>query len=447
MSKPLQDYGIGDKGVEITQTPLHTPDGGLLSAQNVEYIREGGLGGLGSRRGLARYNTSALNGSVLALENLPFNYPGEQDLMVCLNAALVNGSNSWKRSTDGSTWADLTLTQLQRAVEPVLIGVTTPLAGFFRGMRSAKYRQNAYYAGDDYVAGANGTAPPLIVWNGTASYEALRIPPNPYSPIDRQANCITDLWVANGLIYMAVWDPDVVAPTYDYLGRVLVFDPSQGSLYQVGNGFGGFSGQVAGGMPYCLTSYGGYLWVGCNGIDGNETGKIHRIQPGIDETWTLDHSSALHNGYYMTICPYKGKLYAGTSADSSGTAKIEERSEDGTWADSLSAPASNRSYFGGLIEFEDELYVCWYQGIGGSPQTLIKKFDGTSWTTDLDVGATYAVRDMGAPRIFRGDLYWPFTTNSDSNTTDFVLKRTPGGVWSKALDAVGIRQCLGHYQP
>lgn len=446
MGKPLQDYGIADKGVELTQTPLHTPDGGLLAAQNVEYVREAGLGGLGSRRGLARYNTSALNGTVLALENLPFSYPGEQDLMVCLNASLTNGSNSWKKSVDGSSWTNLTLTQLQRAVEPVLIQpASTPLAGFFRGMRSAKFRRNAYYAGDNYITGANGTAPPLVVWNGTASYEALRIPPNPYSPVDRQANAIIDIWVANGLIYLAVWDPDVVTPTYDYLGRVLVFDPTEGTLYQVGNGFGGFAGMVAGGFPYCLTSYGGYLWAGCNGIDGNETGKIHRIVAGIDETWTLDHSSALHNGYYMTICPYKGKLYAGTSADSGGTARIEERDVDGTWSDSLVAPQNNISYFGGMIEFDDELYCAWYHPTG--TKSYIYKFDGTSWSISLDVGVTYAVRDPGAPRIFKGNLYWPFSTNSDANDTDFVLKKTSGGGWSKALDAVGIRQCLGHYQP
>lgn len=448
MGDPLQDYKIGDKGVEITQTPLHTPDGGLLNGQNVEYIRDAGLGGLGSRRGLARYNSSALAGSVLQLENLPFNYPGEQDLMVCLNTAVANGANSWKRSTNGSSFSNLTTSQLQRAVEPINIPpASTPLAGFFKGMRSGFFRRNAYYAGDNYIPGATTpTAPPLVIWNGTVSYEAFRVPPNPFTPSTRFSNVIIDIWVADGLIYLAVWDPDVSSPSPNELGRVLVFDPEIGALTQVGNGFGQYTGMVAGGFPYCLTSYAGYLWAGCNGISGNEVGKIQRIQPGVEETWTLDHSSTLHNGYYMTICPYKGKLYAGTSADSGGTAVVQQRDVDAVWTDSLTAPNNNISYYGGLIEFNSTLFVAWYHG--SQSKVLIKAFDGTSWTTDLDVFGTYGVLvEPGYPILFRDELYWPFSTNSDTNTTDFLLKRTTGGVWTQVLSGVGLRQGVGRYKP
>jgi hypothetical protein len=69
------------------------------------------------------------------------------------------------------------------------------------------------------------------------------------------------------------------------------------------------------------------------------------------------------------------------------------------------------------------------------------------WATDLDVGGTYAIKPPGLPFLFRGDLYWPFlgADSSAGNTTGFLLKRTTGAVWSRPLNAVGIRGCLGQW--
>lgn len=444
----LPDYKVGDKGVNIVASPLHTPDGGLLSAQNCEFIRDAGIGGLGMRGGLAKLNTSALAGAVVALENLPFGYPTDQVLMVALNAG---ETPTWKKSSDGASFTNLTSANLERtvAVAKFTVAVSAGLiaTNFYMGQRSASYKRKFYYAGDNYIVDSGlGTVskPDFVVFDGVTSFELFRVPVNPSSVLGTLPYCIPDVWMANGLMYLAVFDPGGVAPNHK--GRVLVFDPEQGNLYLVGNRFGNGSGENAGGFPNCLTSYLGRLWAGTNGISGNQTGKIYSILPGIEETWTLDHSSALHSGYYMSLAVYKGKLYAATSSDVAGQPRIEARTSTGTWSDSLLGPnAGVLGYFGGLIVFNDELYACYYEA---GVTCLVKKFDGTTWVTAKDIGVDYAIRAPGNPFVFRGELYWPFFADgSDTNLTGFLTKRTTAGVWSRPLTATGMRGALGQYFP
>ena len=448
MADELPDYLVGGKGVQIVQSPIHTPESGLLSAANVEFVRVEGLGGIGSRRGMTRLNASALAGSVISLANMPFPYPGETDLMVCLNTAGANGANTWKRSVDGTTWTDLSGTQLQRAQKRVALGVATPLAGFFANMRAGFFKKYAFYAGDNYTAWQAGvgtfTAPPLVMWDGTTSTEIYRIPTSPLSPVGSYPWLISDIAVIDQQIFLAIWDPGGTGP--DHYGRVIMFDPFDMTLLQVGNFFGpAADGYNAGGFPYVLCQYSGQLYAGCHGVVGSEIGKIYRIQAGIDETWTIDHTTAVNNGYIMSMAVYKGELYAATSADSAGTAVILKRTNLGVWSTSQTAPQNNQTYWGGLIVFASKLFAVWYNG--GTSRLEIYVYDGTSWTLDLDVAATYSFKEPGAPRIFRGELYWPFSSNSETAVTEFVLKRTTAGVWSRPLNGVGLRQCLAQYTP
>lgn len=437
MPHEITDYLIGERGVQLVPSPIHTPDGGILVAQNVEFVRDQGIGGIGTRAGLAKLTgQTVLGGSILQLANVPLAYPGEFDLMVGLNAG---ETNTWDKSTDGTTYTGLASATLGR---PTGIDKSpTGLGGgaISSGQRCASYKGLFYYPSDNYVV--DTTAPPLNVFNGTLSYEQFSVPANPTST--GVCKWISDLLIYNGLIYLAVYDPSGVAP--DHKGRVLAYDPSVGTLYEVGNRFGNGSGENTGGFPFCLAAYGGYLWAGTYGISGNNLGKVYKIRVGVDETWTLDTTGTLHNGYYMSLCGYKGNLYMATDADSSGTAIIQKRTSTGTVTTSLSAPASNVSYFTGLIEFNGNLYAAHYKS--ASSTCLIKKFDNTTWTTDLDVTATYASKTPGLPFIFRSNLYWPFlgSETGASNLTGFLLKLTTGGVWSRVLNGVGIRGCLGQY--
>jgi hypothetical protein len=248
----------------------------------------------------------------------------------------------------------------------------------------------------------------------------------------------------NGVIYLGVFDPGGTAPNHK--GRVLALDPINGDLAVVGNYFGNGSGENGRGMPYCIASFLGQLFVGTMGIGGSSQGKVYRILPGIEETWTEDKEVDSPDGWVVTLAVYDGVLYAGLNTGTATPAKVLARTAAGVWSDSFTA-GSNSGYCGGLIVFNDLLFVCHH--INGS-QTTIKSFDGSSWSDDLDVTATYTVDEHapGSPFVFKDNLYWPFFHSTTANdTTGFLLKRTTGGTWSKALDQVGMRGCLGKFAP
>ncbi len=443
MAGKLNIFNFGDQGVDIVKSPLHILDGAWTLAQNAEFCLQGGQGGIKKRGGLAKFNAVALAGAVQALGVAPFPYPGTIDLMVALNAG---ETNTWDKSPDGTTYTGLTSAQLERGAG--IDKTPTALSSISCGGRCASFNSRFFYPGDSFVQYPTGghTAPPIVVWNGTSYAELLRIPSNPTATAGSHPIWISDLWMADNQIYLAVYDPGGVAPNHK--GRVLQFDPTAGTLTTIGNRFGNGTGENAAGFPFCMTSYLGSLYAGTYGISGNNQGKVYRIIPGLEETWTLDLTATLHNGYYMSLCPYQGQLYAATDADSSGTAIVQVRTSVGVWSTSLTAPAANSNYFCSLIVFNNLLFCAYYKTSSGV--CLIKKYDGSSWTTDLDVGATYvASRPPGIPFVFRGALYWPFlgSESSASSTAGFLLKRDNAGVWTQPLNLKGIRGCLGQYVP
>ncbi len=440
MSDDQPEYLVGDKGVQLTGTPLHTPDGGLLTAQNVAFIREFGLGGIGSRGGMARLNGSAAAGSIVHVQNLPFAYPNDLVLMVALNAG---ETNTWKKSTDGTSYTNLTAADVEKVVgTQKMSGATINAQIIFIPQRSASYKRRIYFAGDNYTFDV--TAPPMVMFDGTLYQELFRLPPSP-TQTGTVPRWISEMMTSNGLIYFCTFEPGGVAP--DHKGRVISFDPENGTLQLIGNRFGNGTGENTGGMPYCLTSFLGSLWAGTMGISGNPAGKMYRILPGVEDVWTLDYAGAADDGYYMSVLPFRGNLFAARSADTSGTPTVQKRTAAGVWSTSLTGAGVGQGYMGGLVEFNSELYVCEFQS---TARCLVKKYDGSSWTTDKDVGVDYSTlaHAPGQPFVFGGNLYWPFfDATSDVALTNFLLKRTTGGVWSKVLNNVGLRGALGMYRP
>ena len=67
MPGALKVYGLGDKGVNVTQDPLHTDVGDVASAQNAGFFGSGQRGGLAKRLGMRILNGTALDGTVYAL--------------------------------------------------------------------------------------------------------------------------------------------------------------------------------------------------------------------------------------------------------------------------------------------------------------------------------------------------------------------------------------------
>jgi hypothetical protein len=274
----------------------------------------------------------------------------------------------------------------------------------------------------------------------TFNAPVLAVPNNPLAV--GPARWISDLWVNNGLIYMGVFDLGGVAP--DLNGRVLAFNPNTRTIDQVGKlPFGDGTGELRKGFPFCLTSYLGQLWAGTYGVTAAGTlGNLYRILPGVDVDWTLDKTALAASGYFMSLCEYNGNLYAASSSTAVGnTARIEQRTAAGVWSTSHSAADTGISYHCGLIVFDTNLYAAFFKN---GVRCLIKKFDGTTWTTDKDVGVDFATTAVapGMPFLYGADLYWPFTDLTAAGTAGFLLKRTAAGVWTRELDGLSIRGSL-----
>lgn len=443
MPGKINIFNLGSLGVDLVKSPLHIPDGAWTQLQNGEFNPIGEQGAVKKRGSLTKINSVALGGAVQCLLNVPLPIDPTKVLMVALTA--VSTPNGWKKSLDGTTY-----TNLLAADVPIVLQ-DKAMVGFAVigaiGCRPASINRVFIYAGNDYIpyADPGHTAPPVMLYNGAAAYELFRVPVNPTSTAGSNCMAILSMRVANELVYFGVLDHGGVAPNLK--GRVLSFDPTNGILQEIGNRFGDGLGENTAGAPYSLAFYQGKLFAGTYGSSGNNQGKIYSIQPGLDEDWALDHTATVHNGYYLDLCPYNGKLYAATDADSAGTAVIEQRTASGSWTTSKSAPANNVSIFYGLIVFDGNLYCAWY-GSGGT-QITIFKFDGTNWTTDLDVTATFggSIGQPTQPFVFRSNLYWPIPDASAGGTDGYLLKRTTGGVWTKQLDNIGIRGALGQYAP
>lgn len=454
MADEIPEFLVGDAGVQLTSSPLHTPAGGLLSAQNCEFIRDMGLGGIGSRLGMARLNGSALAGSVAHLTNLPFAYPNPLVMMVGLNAG---ETDSWLKTTDGSSFTAVSAAVAKKpiAVDKFTANLSVNLhPGFwFMPQRSASYKRRFYYASDDYVVWYPGivvtaTRPPLAQYDGTNSYELFRLPDNPTSPAGSYPHWIIGLWMFDGLIWMTTYDPTGTAPNLK--GRVVTFDPETGTMKLIGNRFGDGTGEAGRGMPWGLASFAGKMFCVTLGISGSipePGGRVYSIQAGIDDTWATDRTFASDAQFGNDIIVYRGNLYVGTNGTAFLEPLVEKRTPGGTWSNSFTAPGVGQGYCGGFVEFDGNLYCCLFQS---GVRCLIKKFDGSSWTTDKDIGVDYGtlIHAPGTPIIFNNDLYWPFfNSTSGVAMTNFLTKRTTGGVWTRPLTSRGLRGGLGTYRP
>jgi hypothetical protein len=60
-------YNLGDMGIDVTRSPVHTKDGEFEQAQNVMATRSGGRHAIRKRFGLAKLNSTASAGHIWQL--------------------------------------------------------------------------------------------------------------------------------------------------------------------------------------------------------------------------------------------------------------------------------------------------------------------------------------------------------------------------------------------
>lgn len=430
----------GQHGLYLDTMPGASPDGSWRRLVNAEFTETNnrttgrGQGGMRKRGGIAA-SSANLGAPVVSVAGVPL--PSEMDfsavLMLAMNTA-AGGTSGWKKSTDGTTFTDIAASTLPRAYQNrAWAGVNFDEE---RPSRCAIFRRSLYYPSNNYTeANPPNDPPPVALYAGDGrGYDVFDVPQNPL--LAQTSYAVMDMIALNSAIYFVAFDQSGSA-------RCFKFDPIAGILSVVGNPFAPASGSAM-----SLAWYQGRLWVGTYAIPGTAKGYIYSLNPFNREMdWTLERTSANNAGGYHQLIQYGDDLFACTDADAVGTAVIERRTAAGVWSTSFTAAAAGTSRFSGAIVFDDKLFVGWYKW-SATTQSLIKVYNGSSWSTDKDIKADYALKAPGQPTVFDGALYWPVFDAADSiSATNFLMKRTTGGVYSRPLTGVALQGTSSIWYP
>jgi hypothetical protein len=303
------------------------------------------------------------------------------------------------------------------AVHTTPFDADNPLLGF--PGHAIAHSNRMIYATSDYTVATD--LPPLRVWNGTSDYQLAVVPKDGSGNIP---NCIVSMVNGDGKIYLATWDTGTT--NSNIAGRVLRLDPNSGQLTNVGN-----VNTLAGYLPWALKFHNGELWVGAHRSD-TSAGRIYRIKPEEQTTWTLDRDLTTDSvGACTLIDSYKGKMYFGSSAASGTFAKWGSRDTTGTYALLYTGTGGTAQDYNGFYAscvFGDNIYFS-YWNPDATEISLIKKYDGSSVTTAKDVAAVAAVPII-ALFVHDGVLYALGSRLEGTTWTSVLLTTTDGTTWT-----------------
>lgn len=403
MPGKLDVYNLGENGVDVVKSPLHQADGDLIQAQNAMPDPAGLEGGIRKRGGMAKVNAIALTGSIGGAVHVPLPAPGTRTYYLGQHQmGGVDPADTWYSSVGGSTgWAGRSTPSLPQMVRFFAVA----LARQCRMTPAIGYKRRLFYAAHIIVGNED---PVLRVWDGSSDNELCRFPRPKGSASERQY--VGHLWVHRGFLYA----------TCD--GDVFKINIVTGEIVLLGDEF------TVGFSEFGL-SFLDRIWVGQSMTGAMTSGRISWIRNG-ESTWTTerDGPAAAHQAYCHGAV-YLGDLFVGTFTDA-GTAAIVERRSTGsaTWATSLTGPDTSVNYFSCFAVFDGNLY-CVYRS---STSMLVKKYDGTSWTTDLDVLVAGHAHAFPCGILAETDaLYIYFAQPTAADSEGYVLRRTTAGAWSK----------------
>lgn len=427
MAANLSVYNFGNGGVNLVKGPLHLADDEATQLQNAELVLDEGPGGAGvltKRGGLAVLNGSALAGSILGVVPLGLLTSYTRTMYI---AKGTEDTTTWVTTTDGSTLANnsTALAHLD------IVAKGADENGARDAHRAVSYRNFILYAGNSYTQGT--TDPEITYFDGTTGVLVTRVPVGPAG--NNEPFAITDMLTANGKVYIAVHDQGGSAPNLS--GRVLSFDPQTGVKKQIGEAFGGGSGEITGGYPSCLAFYNSQLFVGLNGSSTtNGIGKIVRIYPDVGTAWTSDVSNL--TSHISSLAVFSGDLYAGSQSSATTGASIYRRASTGTsWAAVATSGggAAGDGHYASLYVHDSALYAVEYWSGGTDIVHIVRSTDGTTWATDRDVDANdgpAATPQLPGNMITLGsELFVVFRATTASANDGFIMKRDSGGAWSK----------------
>lgn len=418
----LHVYKFAQGGVNLAKSPLHLSDDEVTQAQNAEIVPDSGVGGDGSisKRGGLSVLSAALAGGIVGLFGLPLLTSYTRTLYTARGS---QNSNTFSTTTNGTSFIS--------TASPLALSIQsnwTDENGARDAHRMVAFKTFIIYPGNDYTKGSSN--PTIDIWDSTTAQLMESVPVGP-SGNGTFAYAITDMLTANSLVYLTVHDPGGTGT--NLAGRVMVLDPITGQLFQVLNAFGNNTGEVTVGYPNSLAWYQGQLWTGLNnGATTDNIGKVVRCYPATDTIWTTDVSNLPAN--VSSLAVYNGDLYAGLQSSAANAPKVSRRSATtGAWVTSYTSAsaAGDTGHIASLIVYGSNLYGVDYSTQGGN-SIKIKKFDGTSWTTDRDVVATDggSTQLPGSSVLFGADLFFVFRSTTAGGADGFIM-RLSSGSWSK----------------
>jgi hypothetical protein len=448
VADPIKLYNLGERGVNLTPSPLHQEPGDLIQGQNAVTNPEGGLGGLAKRPGITALTAAPLAGAIGGLAHVPLPDPG---------ANLSAGQNGiyfpkfgygpdgfrWARSTDGVDFAthyvDLMLVELLlHEIPNVTDGLvcTSPAYCSLPGrLYFWSYHVTTYQAGTG-----------ISRRQGSVTAQLLKIPASQSAGAVAYIQGVKGFHILDEMVYFCTHEGQLATPHTH--GRVFRFDPRDDTLLQIGPAWGPNAGEESPGVPWFLTTYLGRLWCATMGTAG---AKVYWIRPGVDTTWTLEDTLlAATDLCYTDMAVYRGCLYvatAGVDPANAASVIVRKRTPGGTWSTvrTASAPALLGSY-SQLVTYGDYLYCTHIPSRGADPQPeiTIDRYDGTTWTNvknlraDYLSGATNYVIYTGPPFLEGGVLFLPFRLSEPG--VGNVILRYDGSTWANVWPAGTLKQ-------
>lgn len=391
----LNLYQLGAGGVNVDSNDLHVKDDELRACQNWMWDPAGTAGGLRKRDGIAKLNSSAMSGAVKGLIGLPLvDHSGETEYIYAPYDDDGAGSNTWHRSTDGTTWASVTTGNKSQQRNDCGAHLGTQQGAMIGQI--CTHNRKIYHPGR-----ADGTNPTINQFDGTTDVVMTTIPPNPNAPSTTPL-CITFITPYD--------DTRLVVGTYDttaVYSRVFLFNTRTGAMTQVGQET--TLPQIAA----LAIVFQGKIFIILNDDSGGTAATVRWARPE-DAAWTVsDTAPAAVLGFGTGLCIFKGNLYASYASGTSTQGVIRKFDVTaGTWSTSYSVSGSptGANNVGPMIVNADdsEMYAFQYNGAGTPNADILASSDGTTFASDHDLGTGAAVTAAGQP--FRhptsGKIFW-----------------------------------------
>lgn len=221
------NFKIGQRGLDLVNAPVGKDPEALEEAVNVEYKRDQGLNGLGSRGSLVPLNTVSLGGAIMALAAIPLPSPVDDSVF---NALYLLTTDGYLFSDDGGiTWSPFTFADV-----PDLVLLPWNPTNFAVIPDDPSDPPLAYYPKD------NG--------DGTTDIIGVDLTTNTPAVVTTVDGKVSGIVGFDGKLYIGInteeqfeLDGSVVQISPILESRVEVYTPGNPVTAQIGAGFGGYS--------------------------------------------------------------------------------------------------------------------------------------------------------------------------------------------------------------